>query len=713
MRRFPIIDLLSTKRNVKSPSPMTDGSWRFNIGKGTVNKRPWLWTAGVLIILILILTVILNIFVYSSKAKIIEIANAHIADRLEIGHMLYLFPHTVLLTDVRIMERADSRSPGRPIRIPLAAAKFSIWDFVVKQNLIIRQISLTNPRVRDDDLRGFWERNSRQLIDLVLHLPRTDIRLAVGEAIFDLTRDPARPDGVSLNLDLVLKSDTFILRGTLRRDKFAYPSSAVGRPRRVAMGVPLEYDFKGILIDGGFLIDNLAVNRKNLYLKLWGSLQKMRLQLNGFAFVDTYPNEEYQSADLKWGDRLKIYLQDLRHASPGISLDDKDVYIIDMDGLADIAFPQVDIRHFRFNLNDMPASVRGKILLSESSSARLDVVFYPARSKFFKMQNIKRVQTTWKGTIEDGILKGRGGLNIYFDKEKSPNFPVERIGGRLEELAFFLDQHSRSVMRLGKGKIAMRLNGNTHRLDLEDVEVSLGVLDKKLKIFDVRSPFYGGSLQGRVWVTKGPSRSKVDSVFTLQDVDAGRLDDLLIHFARAEGRLSGRIGLTTQPHLMLNGELNMRDGRLKEFEFFKWLAETFDLPSLREVDFHQVSSSFSADVENLKFQDIFLKSDDLNIGGYFHLDRHNLVSSYLSLALSKRLLGESRKFRPILKIFDEDVPALVFDFQLSGQQDAMNFQWLPSDHKRKIQERIPDFIERHIERNIDEMIESAPSPQSP
>ncbi len=708
-----MIDLLFTKRNVKSPAPMTDGSWRFNIGKGKVIKRPWLWTVGVLIVFILILTVIVNILVYSSQSKIIGVANAQLADRLEIGRMMYLFPHTVLVMDVRIGQKADSQAPGRYLRIPLVAAKFSVWDFVVKRNLIIRQISLTNPQVREDDLRGFWERNGRQLTDLFLRLPRTDIRLAVGEALLDLTRNPAHPDFVSLNLDLVLKSNTLTLRGALRKDKFAHPSSAGGRLRRVALGVPLEYDFKGILIDDGFLIDNLAVKRKNLYLKLWGSLQKMRLQLNGFAFVDTYPNEEYQSADLKWGDRFKIYLQNLRHASLGISLDDKDVYIIDMDGLADIAFPQVDIRHFRFNLNDMPASVRGKILLSEPSSARLDVVFYPARSKFFKMQNIKRVQTTWKGTLEDGILKGRSGLNIYFDKEKSPNFPVEKIGGRLEGLAFFLDQHSRSVMRLGKGEIAMKLNGNTHRLDLEDVEVSLGVLDKKLKIFDVRSPFYGGSLQGRVWVTKGPSRSKVDSVFTLHDVDAGRLDDLLIHFARAEGRLSGRIGLTTQPHLMFNGELNMQEGRLKEFEFFRWLAETFDLPSLREVDFQQVSSGFSADVENLRFQDILLKSDDVNIGGYFHIDRHNLVSSYLSLALSKRLLGESRKFRPILKIFDEDVTALVFDFQLSGQQDAMNFQWLPSEHKRKIQERIPDFIERIIERNIDEMIESAPSPQSP
>ena len=46
-----------------------------------------------------------------------------------------------------------------------------------------------------------------------------------------------------------------------------------------------------------------------------------------------------------------------------------------------------------------------------------------------------------------------------------------------------------------------------------------------------------------------------------------------------------------------------------------------------------------------------------------------------------------------------------FDFRLSGSVDTMNFQWVPSAVKKKIQTRIPDFIERKIERNIDSLME--------
>ena len=173
----------------------------------------------------------------------------------------------------------------------------------------------------------------------------------------------------------------------------------------------------------------------------------------------------------------------------------------------------------------------------------------------------------------------------------------------------------------------------------------------------------------------------------------------------------GRIHLTSVPRINLDGQFDMYNGRLKNFAFFQWLADTFNLPSLRQVDFKQVSSGFTADIDTLKFQGIFLNSENVDIGGDFAIDKNNFVASYLSLAFSKKLLNESAKFRPILKIFGDDIPMVIFDFQLSGRQEAMNFQWMPSPHKNMIQERIPDFVERTIERRIDEMMAPAEVPQ--
>ena len=63
------------------------------------------------------------------------------------------------------------------------------------------------------------------------------------------------------------------------------------------------------------------------------------------------------------------------------------------------------------------------------------------------------------------------------------------------------------------------------------------------------------------------------------------------------------------------------------------------------------------------------------------------------------------------KIFGDDIPMVLFNFQLSGRQEAMNFQWMPSPHKNMIQERIPNFVERIIERRIDEMMAPAEVPR--
>ncbi len=104
-------------------------------------------------------------------------------------------------------------------------------------------------------------------------------------------------------------------------------------------------------------------------------------------------------------------------------------------------------------------------------------------------------------------------------------------------------------------------------------------------------------------------------------------------------------------------------------------------------------------------RDIYLQSDDVDIRGYFTLDGKSLVSSKLSLALSQSLLRKSSKFKPVLKMFADDPSDLGFDFQLSGNLGKMNFQWLTSDAKQKIQKRIPDFIERMIERDVDAMME--------
>ena len=610
----------------------------------------------------------------------------------------------------------DDLDPALAIKLPTITTEFSVLEFILRQNVVVRKIKLYSPYLHHGYFSDFLKRNGKQLLDFLLQLPRIDFRFSVKEALWDFTVGAGSPDYVNLNFVFWMKKDTVWVQGAARKDKYTHT------PQRQAVGLPLEFDFKAVWAGEGLFIDQLTLARKNIYLKLWGSLFKEKLQLNGFSFLNTYPNEEYRIVkSAKQSDRIREYLRKVKKSVPVDHSQDKDLYVMDMDCLARISLPRIDLERLNFNFNDVPVTVKGALLFNEPFSADLDIGLDPAQSKNFAMKNLNKIQWHLVGASDGKAFTSDNDIHVSFDKTKNPNFPVEKIDSSLKGLRFLLDQYARPSVRLNRAETTITIGENFHKLFLENAVISLNALNSTLRLVEVKSPFYGGRMAGKFWLTTGQAvpkvdvpltlGTKVDGTIALNDVDVHQLDELFFDFAKAEGRLFGRIHLTSVPRLDLDGQFDMYNGRLKNFSFFQWLADTFNLPSLQQVDFKQVSSGFTADMDALKFKGILLNSADVNISGDFAIDKSSLVTSYLSLAFGKELLKESAKFRPILKIFGDDIPMVVFNFQLSGRQEAMNFQWMPSPHKNMIQERIPNFVERIIERRIDEMMAPAEVPQ--
>lgn len=669
------------------------------------------WAAIILVLFVLVVSIIFNILLGLNKTKFVDAANTLISDRLDVGYMAYIFPNIVVIKDAVLVPN-DDLDPALVIKLPTITAEFSFLEFILRQNVVVQKIKLYSPYLHHGYFSDFLKRNGKQLLDFLLQLPRIDFRVSVKEALWDFTVGAGSPDHVNLNFVFWMKKDTVWVQGAARKDKYVYTPQHKTRWQRQAVGLPLEFDFKAVWAGEGLFIDQLTLARKNIYLKLWGSLFKEKLQLNGFSFLNTYPNEEYKIVkSAKQSDRIREYLRKVKKSVPVDHFQDKDLYIMDMDCLARISLPRIDLERLNFNFNDVPVTVKGTLLFNEPFSADLDIGLDPARSKNFAMKNLNRVQWHLAGASDGKAFTSDNDIHVSFDKAKNPNFPVEKIDSSLKGLRFLLDQYARPSVRLDRAETTITIGENLHKLFLENAVISLNALKNTLRLVEVKSPFYGGRMAGKFWLTTGQAGPKVDGTITLNDVDVHQLDELFFDFAKAEGRLFGRVHLTSVPRLDLNGRFDMYNGRLKNFSFFQWLADTFNLPSLQQVDFKQVSSGFTADMDALKFKGILLNSADVNISGDFAIDKSSLVTSYLSLAFSKELLKESAKFRPILKIFGDDVPMVVFNFQLSGRQEAMNFQWMPSPHKNMIQERIPNFVERIIERRIDEMMAPAGIPQ--
>ncbi len=88
--------------------------------------------------------------------------------------------------------------------------------------------------------------------------------------------------------------------------------------------------------------------------------------------------------------------------------------------------------------------------------------------------------------------------------------------------------------------------------------------------------------------------------------------------------------------------------------------------------------------------------------GDFKLGQDNLVTSKFSFMLARSLMKESPVLRALLRKIKDPIDPVGFDFQVSGSPRAMNIQWLDSQMKKNVKERIPNYIQRRIDRGLND-----------
>ncbi|MCK5493186.1 MAG: hypothetical protein KAJ14_08755, partial [Candidatus Omnitrophica bacterium] len=159
------------------------------------------------------------------------------------------------------------------------------------------------------------------------------------------------------------------------------------------------------------------------------------------------------------------------------------------------------------------------------------------------------------------------------------------------------------------------------------------------------------------------------------------------------------------PNKKFYGTIIVRDGTLSNLQFLDWLSKFFKIPQLNQIDFSDISANFLVNNDIASLQNISLTSEDVGVGGYFRLYDNQLINSRLSLFFSREVLEASPRFKLILKLLGKDFTDLGFDFQLSGLLHDINFKWLDSYFKKRVRDSIPDFIERGLERKIDNIIQ--------
>ncbi len=658
-----------------------------------------LYIAAVLLILVVVTSTVANCLLFLSQEGLLDNINRLVSPaRITVRRIFFFFPNKIILKNVVV--RDENLLPGDDVIVLKdVAIRFSLAGLLNKK-LSVSGVVIRSPRWEHKDISLFFKKHFDAFKNILEKCPRGDIRIFVKKGIWGLTDRKNDIPYLENDLSFILKREKGSVKvsgsGLVKKITETYYNGEIAS---VSKDPPLNFHFNGAFHANGFLLDKLVIEKGNIYANLWGNGGQGFFRLNGFAFINP-PSENVPAR--RFFDLSRPQLKRLGSEHGGL-------FILDVDAVFMPAFPHIEILQFNFLLNHVPFRLKGHLDFQDDMALDLVCSLDSPSFEGSLMKNLKRADFKIAGDMKANGFNGSGEFQMSWNAPAYGN-GVKRIEGDFKALRVDFNDYSQLFFYLRDGRLAFWTNESEHRMSFQDLRARLNCLHPRLKILEMNVPFYGGMVDGRAWFDSQRSPLKTSAVFLLNDVDANRLDPLLIHFSKVHGRLFSKIYFRMGSEVNINGEINVKKGSLRNFDFFNWMADTFELPALKKIDFKKAAVDFLIDKENIGLDKIQLESGDLAVRGYFNIDKNGLVSSKLALGFPRDFLSQSAKLRRITEVFDEQVREVVFDFQLSGNQHAMNFQWLDSEHKEKIRATIPDFIERIIERRVDKAIQT-PGPE--
>lgn len=657
--------------------------------KKTLIKRSLRYLT-IVILCVLDFTLLVNFVLLITKNRITRNIYERSNQRIYVNGFFYVPPADFILKDVFISHASQ------PLSIKTS---FSLKQLLTKRKISLSAISFYQPKMNYANFISFLKKNLHKIVAVIISLPREEsFKLSLRRAKLSwVEHENNYSVDLVISFNLNIKNNKIEARGLI--------NSAINDPihKKKLLSPPLRYNLIGDLDKNLLTIENLTLSKGNLYSKLWGKIDEKSLQLYGFAFINEFLKEKKRSASsfkILEAMRLLLYRHKISPTVVGLSRDDLNIF--DINCKIKLAHPLIDLEHLSFTINNLPVELTGSILNQDPLWLTLSLYARPQR-KIGKTSNLHEVNLEIGGNLENDTFSGNALLNLT--KERQGKISTDRAQIKFDKLALLLNQDLQPSFQLKAGSLIYNSGNDINAVTLNDLMLNLNLGDERYKFIEYNSLFYGGRLEGKgridAWIL--PLRN----LFTLkiEHADASRLGDISDYFSNISGDLCSEMYYRNFPSPILNGEILIDNGRLEDQEFFNWLADFFNLPSLKKIDFEKITIQFSLTPSTQAFKSIRIYSNAVDLNGYYRLDKDGLVSSQLSLGLERGLLKNSTKFRPLLRILGKDAPDLRFDFQLSGTHKALNFQWLESDFKKRLRDSIPDFIERKIEKTVEEILE--------
>ncbi|MFH1767862.1 MAG: hypothetical protein ABH858_01705 [Candidatus Omnitrophota bacterium] len=650
----------------------------------------------------------INNTLLSSNEAIENTIGQKLKKNVSIEKIKYIPPNTIVLTRLSI---TDSRERDK---IPLVSVEeskftFSFLEAVKKRKVAITGIYLSGLRGDYNYLMSLLKENLKEIISfLKSSIRQENLILSVNKTSLVLTRENGCASYLSFDSKLRIKKDLLSVDGSLKTVKEFERDTNYKNRREIKETPPFSYHFSGHFGKEHFSIEKFECRSDGLYAKIWGKIEDNDIKLNGFASpINFMAKADTQKPGFNIKKKINNLLYKIRLFRKITKLSSSEINIFDIDCSATIALPEIEIKNLTFSLNNIPIAFKGTFFLLSPILIDLSLSSYPDYAAHSGLIPNDKFDIKLKGNVDNYRFNG----NLDFDytiEAKDKNTP-QKTTSSFVNLSFAINQKQGLAISCDNLNTTYIQDNYIHEIFLSGFNMSSKLKEKRILSIILRSKIYDGIMEGKgsMDLTKTPFNTKFD--FTINNVSADKLNNMLIYFPGVYGPCSAKISYKNHPQSEISGDITIDNGLLDNLRFLKWLGDFLSIDSVKKLAVDNLSSDFILNKKFLHFSKISIDSKDVTAKGYFTLYENKLISSRISLGLSRELLKDSPKFRRLINYLNPDTPSLVLDFQLSGSLGAVNFKWLDSDFRRKIKKLIPDFIERQLEGKVEENIRSISS----
>ncbi|MFH1458834.1 MAG: AsmA-like C-terminal region-containing protein [Candidatus Omnitrophota bacterium] len=662
-----------------------------------------------------------KMYLVANKEKIEKKISNYFGKQVSIARIHYAPPGFIILEDVTILDNKDKKYP--PLSIQRIMLAFSIKEFLNNKNLVINKIYFTKPKIDADQYPLFLKENIQKIVEFINILSRgRPLKIIIEDALLVKKRVGNKINAIIMNLKIqVGKQQHVESSGQIKICKINEEIFSEKLQLENIDTPALIYQFQGLIVPEGAIIDNIYIEYSGLNARLRGQLKRSMLELKGYStlenfFDKTLINKSSKAEIVKKIKQLILY----QRIPQKLGIGTGGVDIVDIDCQIKFTSKKAVLEKLNCFVQNIPVNLTGEISFEPETAFNVNVSTFPDQKDTLRKENPQRLNFLLNCKIKEN--KFSGDLEAAFSRIANKKIIEQNFRMNFHKAVLGLSTEERFKLFIEKLTILYNWGKNNHSFLLKNCDSILNFQNKDIKFIKFNSQIFDGKISGYGLINLAYQPLKISSDLKVSDVSANELDSILFSLfgeyqrlpaklpGRIYGNFNGNLSYTNYPAYRLKGAIAIKNGYLNNVSFFVWLSEFFKIPDLEKIDFNNIYTEFKISDQNSLFNEVRLESEKIFLRAEFNLNQNEFISSRISLTLPRQLLATSAKFQLLLSLISADIDKFTFKFQLSGLYNSINFKWLESDFKQKVKEMLPGFIERGIERKIEKAIKSIAAP---